>query len=68
LDYAYDDEGLQALFRAFVACRLALDALPELPRDIRDVVDGPIRTLCETVGPELERLSPGFLETTRWRR
>jgi hypothetical protein len=64
-DPVYDDDAMQALVRAHVACRLALDALPDLPSDIQDVVEEPLRTFCEIIGPELERVNPGLLDQGR---
>jgi hypothetical protein len=64
-DSAYDDPALQALIRAYVACRLAIDALPDLPREVRSNVEEPIVALCHTVGPELERVQPGFFDRLR---
>jgi hypothetical protein len=55
---AYDDVAVQAIARAYVACRLAMEALPDLPEDLRTVVEEPIASLCRVVGPELERLRP----------
>lgn len=55
---AYDDVAIQAIARAYVACRVAMDALPDLPEDLREVVEQPITTLCQVVGPEIERLRP----------
>jgi hypothetical protein len=60
-----DDSAIAALIRAYVACRLAIEALPELPADIRAAVTEPVTTLCHIVGPELDRLEPGFLEEQR---
>lgn len=59
---AYEDETLQALVRAYIACRLAVEALPQLPEAIRAVVEEPIARLCDVVGPELERLRPGLID------
>ena len=56
----YDETALQALVRAYVACRLAIDVLPQLPDDIRAAVEEPVAALCRIVGPELERVKPGF--------
>jgi len=58
---AYDETAFDALVRAYIACRLAIDALPALPSELRDVVEQPVAALCETVGPELERVKPNFL-------
>jgi hypothetical protein len=60
-DSTYDD-ATRALIRAYIECRLAIEALPELPQEIQAVVAEPINSLCHIVGPALERLSPGFLE------
>jgi hypothetical protein len=54
----YDDEAINALMRAYIACQLAVESLPRLPDEIRAVVDGPIRQLCDAVGPELDRVQP----------
>jgi hypothetical protein len=43
-----------------VACRLALESLPELPRETEDALRAPIETLCAVTAGELERLHPGF--------
>jgi hypothetical protein len=56
-----EDEALHALFQAYVACRLAVDALPDLPDEIRQAVREPITALCDAVAPVLERQHPGFL-------
>jgi hypothetical protein len=58
---AYDDAAVQAIARAYVACRLAMDALPDLPEDLRRVVEEPVDTLCRVVGPELDRLRSASL-------
>ena len=57
-----NDSAIEALVRAYIACRLAIEALPDLPADIRAAVTEPVTTLCHIVGPELDRLKPGFLE------
>jgi hypothetical protein len=59
---ANDSPAVQALVRAYVACRLALDAVPDLPDDLRHAVEGPVKTLCRLVGPELERVCPDALD------
>ena len=64
---AYDEPAFQALVRAYVACRLAVDVLPQLPGDIREAVEGPVTALCNVVGPELERVRPGFEAVRRVR-
>jgi hypothetical protein len=54
----YEDPAVQALIRAYVACRVALDALPDLPGDVYDVVAEPVRTLCGAVGDALGKIEP----------
>jgi len=54
------DPEVQALIRAYVACRVAMDAAPDLPREILLEVEDAITRLCHIVGPELERRHPGF--------
>lgn len=61
-DLEYDDEAIQALIRAYIACRVAMDSLADLPQAARRAVEEPVTTLCHVVGPELERASPGFFE------
>jgi hypothetical protein len=53
---------LEALIKLEVACRLALESLPKLPAETEDALRGPIETLCEVSGRELERLNPGVLD------
>jgi hypothetical protein len=53
---------VQALIRAYVACRVAMDALPDLPRDIVLEVEDAVTRLCHTVGPALEQRYPGFFD------
>jgi len=61
-----DDEPIepevQALIRAYVACRVAMDALPSLPAEIRMEVDEAVTRLCHVVGPVLERRYPAFFD------
>ena len=59
-----DEAAVQALVRAYIACRLAIDALPDLPDDVRTTVEHPITVLCHTVGPALERVNPGFFNSS----
>jgi hypothetical protein len=58
-DLALDNDAVQALINAYVACKLAMDALPHLPDDVRAAVEEPVTALCRVVGPEVERLRPG---------
>jgi hypothetical protein len=50
---------LEALIKLEVACRLALESLPELPPETEETLRGPIETLCEVTERELARLQPG---------
>jgi hypothetical protein len=56
------ESRLQALIKLEVACRLALESLPELPPETEDVLREPIQTLCEVTGRELESLQPGLTD------
>lgn len=53
---------VQALIRAYVACRVAMDALPELPPEIVADVDEAVTRLCHAVGPALEARHPRFFD------
>jgi hypothetical protein len=53
---------VQALIRAYVACRVAMDALPDLPRDVVLEVEDAVTRLCHAVGPALEQRHPGFFD------
>jgi hypothetical protein len=57
-----DETRLQALIKMEVACRLALESLPELPRETEDALREPIETLCKVTEGELERLRPGLID------
>ncbi len=52
------ESRLQALIKLEVACRLALESLPELPPETEAALRESIQTLCEVTGRELERLQP----------
>ena len=56
------DAALQALIRAYIGCRLAMEALPDLPDDVRREVSEPVTALCHAVGPALDKLDPGFFD------
>ena len=60
----FDESRLQALIKMEVACRLALESLPELPRDTEEALREPIDTLCKITERELERLRPGLVDRT----
>jgi hypothetical protein len=61
-DFDGIDPEVQALIRAYVACRVAMDALQELPREIVLEVEDAVAKLCHTVGPALEQRYPGFFD------
>jgi len=44
-------EAEQALVRAYVACNLALESLPELPAETVEAVEKPIREFCQRLKP-----------------
>jgi hypothetical protein len=54
----FDETRLQAFIKMEVACRLALESLPELPRETEDALREPIEILCKVTEGELERLRP----------
>jgi hypothetical protein len=51
-------EAADALVQAYVACKIALDALPDLPADVREEAAQPLRDFCEVVGPALVKRFP----------
>jgi hypothetical protein len=53
---------VQALIRAYVACRVAMDALPDLPGHLIFDVEDAVTRLCHLVGPVLEERYPGFFD------
>jgi hypothetical protein len=57
-----DEARLQALIKMEVACRLALESLPELPRETGEALREPIEALCKITERELERLRPGLVD------
>jgi hypothetical protein len=58
----FDESRLQALIKMEVACRLALESLPELPSETEEALREPIDTLCRITGREIERLRPGLID------
>jgi hypothetical protein len=58
----FEESRLQALIRMKVACRLALESLPELPRETEEALREPIDTLCKITEREIERLRPGLVD------
>jgi hypothetical protein len=59
-DGHHTEKKLLALIKIEVACRLALESLPELPRETEQVLRAPIEKLCDLTGLALDRLQPGF--------
>ena len=57
------DETIEALIKMEVACRLALESLPQLPRETEAALRGHIETLCELTERELKRLQPAYTRT-----
>ena len=55
-----DHPELEALIRMEVACRLALESLPELPPAAEKRLRVPIQTLCDVTQTELARLKPAL--------
>jgi hypothetical protein len=53
-------EKINALIHLEVACRLALEALPDLPDETAQALRDPVQTLCEITGRELDRMNPGW--------
>ena len=60
----FGESRLQALIKMEVACRLALESLPDLPRETEEALREPIEVLCKVAGRELERLRPGLNDRT----
>jgi hypothetical protein len=58
----FDESRLQALIKMEVACRLALESLPELPRETEEALREPINTLCKITEREIERVRPGLVD------
>jgi hypothetical protein len=59
-DGHHTEKRLQALIKIEVACRLALESLPELPRETQQALRAPIEKLCELTDRALDRLQAGF--------
>jgi hypothetical protein len=56
------ESEVEALIRAYVACRVAMDALPDLPGPVVLEIDDAVTRLCHAVGPALEQRYPGFFD------
>jgi hypothetical protein len=53
-------DTVKALIQLEVACRIALDALPEIPAQTKQALRDPIKSLCEITERELDRIDPGW--------
>jgi hypothetical protein len=51
------DDAQQALVRAYIACRLALESIPDLPAETAHAVADPIREFCGKLEPFVEHLA-----------
>jgi hypothetical protein len=60
----FDESRLEALIKMEVACRLALESLPDLPTETEEALREPIEALCKVTERELERLRPGLNDRT----
>jgi hypothetical protein len=56
------EESIQALVAAYVACRVAMDALPQLPPDIRREAEDPLRAFCQAVEPSMAEQAPSLAD------
>jgi len=54
------DEKVEALIKMEIACRLALESLPQLPRETEEALRGHIERLCDVTERELKRLQPAY--------
>jgi hypothetical protein len=59
-DAVWDEAARDALIRAYVACRVATDALPDLPPEIRERVQDAVTELCDVIGPAVDTVAPEF--------
>jgi hypothetical protein len=51
------DDAQQALVRAYIACRLALDSIPNLPAETAEAVADAIREFCRKLEPFVEHVA-----------
>ena len=58
-----NETQVEALIRLELACQLALAALPSLPTETEQTLLGPVQTLCQVTGRELDRVSPGWRDS-----
>ena len=55
----------QALVRAYLACQLALESVHDLPGEIAEAVEEPIREFCRALDPFVGHLREKA-ETSEW--
>ncbi len=48
-----------------VACRLALESLPNVPSESEEALREPVQTLCKATERELRRLQPQYVGRKR---
>jgi hypothetical protein len=46
------------LLRAYVACNLLQEALPQLPKETAQAVEEPLAQFCRIVGDEVQKIAP----------
>jgi len=51
------DDAHQALVRAYIACQLALESIPDLPAETAEAVADPIREFCQKLEPFVDHLA-----------
>jgi hypothetical protein len=49
-----------ALIQAYIACKIAIDALPSLPPDVRADAEQPLRAFCKAIEPAINRHYPSL--------
>jgi hypothetical protein len=57
-------KAVEALIRLEVACRLAIDALADVPSATEHELREPIEAICQVTGRELDRIKPGWRDST----
>jgi hypothetical protein len=53
-----DHSTEDALVAAYVACKVALDAMPDLPAKVRDSAEPHVRAFCEAIEPVMREYRP----------
>jgi hypothetical protein len=59
VEQLYDESTTEALIKMEVACRLALESLPKIPRESEKAMREAVQTLCKVTERELKRLKLG---------